>query len=306
MNKKNLFKKLESKLGKGRVKIDLPLSKYTTMRVGGPAQFLFIAEIKDDLVKSFALSCQLDLNFTILGGGSNVAVTDKGIKGLVVINRLVKKEIVGEDSLEAIVKVSSGYPVTRLVKELIEEGLGGLEYHSGLPGTLGGAIFMNSKWTHPTSYVGDNLIKAELITKKGEVREVKKSYFNFAYDYSILQRTGELLLTATFRLKKEDKNKLQERAKLSLKYRLKTQPFGVATSGCFFKNVEGKSAGRLIDQVGLKGYQIGNFLVSDKHANFITNQGGGKSKDLLKLVNLVKKKVKDKFGVELEEEVIVM
>jgi UDP-N-acetylmuramate dehydrogenase len=196
--------------------------------------------------------------------------------------------------------------MNRLVKDTIGQGLSGFEYHSGLPGTLGGALHMNSKWTKPISCVGDNLLSAEIIDRQGEVKTVDRNYFHFDYDYSMLQKTKELLLTATFLLKKEDKNILTKRANKSLLYRRKTQPFGVYSAGCFFKNVNGKPAGYLIDNCNLKGYFVGDFYVSHKHANFIINRGKGKSKDLVKLVKLVKRKVKDRFGVELEEEVIVI
>jgi len=148
------------------------------------------------------------------------------------------------------------------------------------------------------------------------VKKVAKSYFKFAYDYSILQKTGEIVLEAVFRLKKIDPKILQDRAARSFKYRKKTQPFGVASSGCFFRNISDEeknkrnlptaSAGYLIDKAGLKGFTVGGFYVSPIHANFIINKGNGKNEDLIKLLGIIKKGVKEKFGVELEEEVIII
>ena len=189
---------------------------------------------------------------------------------------------------------------------MAERGFEGLDYHFGLPGTVGGAIYMNSKWTKPLSYYGDNLVSANLVDNRGQVKTVKKSYFKFAYDFSILQKTKELLLDAVFKLKKSKPEIVKQHADFAMDYRKKTQPFGVFTSGCFFKNIDGQSAGRLIDQAGLKGKRIGGFQVSEKHANFIINDGSGKPEDLKKLLQLIKTKVKEKFGIKLEEEVIII
>jgi UDP-N-acetylmuramate dehydrogenase len=175
---------------------------------------------------------------------------------------------------------------------------------------------MNSKWTKPPIYFGDDLVYAYLVDNQGEIKRVDRDYFEFAYDYSVLQKTKEILLEGVFRLKKDDKKKIQERAAFALDYRKKTQPFGIASSGCFFRNISDEervklnlsttSAGYLIDQAGLKGHAVGNFYVSPIHANFIVNRGGGKRADLIELVNTIKETVKKKFGVKLEEEVIVI
>lgn len=300
------FKQFEKSLGKGRIKKNLILASYTTFKMGGRAEFYFEAYNKDDLIKAYQSAKKLNLPFLLLGGGSNTIITDKKIEGLAVRNLYVKKRVIKKSGENVTLQVSSGYPMNKLVKDTINEGFSGFEYHLGLPGTLGGAIYMNSKWTKPVAYIGDNLLSAEIINHKGEIKLVDKNYFQFAYDFSILQKTKELLLIATFLLKKEDKNILEKRAQKVLNYRKKTQPLGVFSSGCFFKNIDGQSAGYLIDKCGLKGYSVGDFYISDKHANFIINKGKGKSGDLTKLVEYVKKRVKDKLGVELEEEVIMI
>jgi UDP-N-acetylmuramate dehydrogenase len=174
---------------------------------------------------------------------------------------------------------------------------------------------MNSKWTKNLSYIGDSLISAQIINLSGEERTVNRDYFEFAYDYSILQKTGELFLEGIFRLQKEDPQILEERAKGALEYRHKTQPFGVATGGCFFQNISEEekkrlnlpttSAGYLVDKAGLKGFKIGAFQVSDIHANFIINTGEGKPEDLHNMLDHIKQTVEKKFGVKLKEEVIV-
>lgn len=298
--------KLINQKSKLKIEEKKELFPYLTLRTRTKAEYYIEVKTREELIAAKKYAMEKNLPFFVLGGGSNLAVTKKTLNGLVVKNSYQKTEVVreGKDSVDFL--VSSGYPVSRLVQETVEKGYEGFEYHKGLPGTVGGAIYMNSKWTHPVSYFSDSLLYAHIIDENGNERKVEKSYFQFAYDYSILQKTKELLLEVVFRLKKVSPELLKKRAEEAFEYRLKTQPFGVASSGCFFKNPGRTSAGYLIDKAGLKGYAVGGFVVSDKHANFILNKGNGKPKDLVKLVSIIKNKVKAKFGVELEEEVIIM
>lgn len=297
-------------MSKFKVKIKLERNKdlfpYLTIRSHIKAEFFFEAKSQDDLINAVLTSKNLNLPLFFLAGGSNLAPQKDKISGLVVHNLYVKKEILREEKDFVEFLVSSGYQVSRLVAETVEAGLAGFEYHKGLPGTVGGAIYMNSKWTKPMNYFGQNLLYAYLLGRDGNIKKVDKKYFQFAYDYSILQKTKEILLEAVFQLTKTDKKILKARSDAALEYRKKTQPYGVASSGCFFKNAGPTSAGYLIDKAGLKGYAVGGFVVSDKHANFILNKGNGKPKDLVKLVFHIKNRVKEKFGVELEEEVILV
>src|SRR3989344_2322542 len=298
--------KLEKYLGTGRIKKNFDLSPYLTLRTHAHPQYFFEAETEEDLVAAKKASLNLRLAFFLLGGGSNLAILKKNLRGLVVRNKFIGKKIGSLDKNHVKLTVSSGYPITKLAKELAELGYQGLEYHLGLPGTVGGAIYMNSKWTKPLSYVGDNLISAKLLNAKGNVKIVDRAYFEFAYDRSILQKTNEIVLSADFKLKKTDPKNTLAHAKFSQRYRRETQPVGQFCSGCFFRNVNGVSAGKLIDQAGLKSKKVGQFHVSEKHANFIIHDGNGKPEDLKTLLKLMKTKVKDKFGVELKEEVILI
>ncbi|MBI3366010.1 UDP-N-acetylmuramate--L-alanine ligase [Candidatus Roizmanbacteria bacterium] len=281
------------------------LFPHLTLRTHTNAEYYVDAKSREELIISRKFATEKKIPFFILGGGSNLAITKKVIKGIVVKNSYQRLEIIEENNDTVDLLVSSGYPVSRLVAETVKKGYEGFEYHKGLPGTVGGAIYMNSKWTKPISYFGDALFYAYLASDYGKVIKVDRKYFKFDYDYSILQKTREIVLEIVFRLKKVSPKILEKRAQEAFEHRLKTQPFGVATSGCFFKNPGSTSAGYLIDKAGLKGYSVGNFIVSDKHANFIINKGNGKSEDLKKLISLIKSKVKEKFGVELEKEVIV-
>lgn len=301
----NAKTQIENYVGTDRVKENFDLSPYLTLRTQTLAELYFEANSKEDLIKAFNASKSLKLPFFIIGGGSNLAITKKILPGLVVRNKYSQKKIEAKDNY-GLLTVSSGYPITKLAKELAEMGYEGLEYHLGLPGSIGGALYMNSKWTKPTNYVGDCLVSADLIDPSGNVKTVDRKYFNFAYDQSILQKTKETVLEASFKLKKNNPEVLKEHTRFALDYRKKTQPFGVFTSGCFFRNVNGESAGKMVDQAGLKGKRIGKFHVSDKHANFIINDGNGSTEDLKKLLSVIKKTVKDKFAIDLKEEVIII
>lgn len=302
----NIFSELQNLLGKERLRENVLLSRQTTLKIGGPAQYYFEAESEDDLIKSVIVTYKLKIPITILGGGSNVLIGAEGVKGLVVRNLVSYKKIIEENEKQALMQISSGYSVTRLAKETANMGLAGLEYHFGLPGTIGGALFMNSKWTKPLSYIGDNLVEAALVDESGALKIVDRDYFNFGYDQSILQNKKEYVIWARFRLKKENKEAVEKRAKEYFLYRKSTQPMGVASSGCFFKNYDGRSAGELIDKMGLKGMRIGDAQVSQIHGNFIINRGSASFKDVEKLIAFIKEKALKEFNVKLEEEVVLL
>ncbi len=282
------------------------ISHLLTLKTNVMAQYFFEAKSRKDLLDIKKYSLKKNLSLFIFGGGSNLAITKKIIPFLIVKNNYQKLEVLEENEKNVKIKVSSGYPVSLLVLKSIENGWSGFEYHYGLPGTVGGAIYMNSKWTKPLTYFGDNLLEAYLIDKKGNEKKVNKEYFKFAYDFSILQKTKEILLEGIFFLKKDLKENIKKRAKEVVEYRKKTQPINKATAGCFFKNPGNISAGYLIDKAGLKNFSIGDYYVSDIHANFIINKGNGKPEDLLKLLSIIKTKVKEKFNIDLEEEVIII
>lgn len=310
-----MLNKLEEKLGKGRVRENIDLFAYMTLRAKVKALFFFEAATKEDLINAKKTCIESNLPFYVLGGGSNTVFL-RSFEGLVVKNLYQKKEIVREDKTSVDLSVSSGYPVSKLVKETTEQGFSGFEYHFGLPGTVGGALYMNSKWTRPLNYFGDSLISAEIIGEAGEVRHVDRDYFEFGYDSSILQKTKEIVLDAVFRLKKTDKDYLKRKTQESLEYRKKTQPYGVFSSGCFYQNISEEeqkkhnlpttSSGYLIDKAGLKGKRVGNYRISEKHANFVINEGDGKPEDLVKLLSIIKEAVREKFGIELKREVILV
>ena len=300
------------------------LAPYTTFKIGGPADFFFEAKTREQLISAVRASHRLVLPFLVLGGGSNVLVGDRGFRGLVIKNStsgIVIRAVRGrwrEGRTHGLVYVEadSGVIFNKLVRFTIEEGLGGLEMHLGLPGTVGGAIYMNSKWTKPVAYVGDVVFQATLIDKNGKLKTVPATYFGFGYDASRIQDTGETVVSVTFALKPTPKTKLWETAELSIAYRRQTQPQGVFSPGCTFRNLTSgealristpnltTSAGFLLDHAGLKGLMVGQAQISPVHANFIINKGGAKARDVLKLIELSRERVKQKYGIELKEEIV--
>ncbi|MFA6017503.1 MAG: UDP-N-acetylmuramate--L-alanine ligase [Patescibacteria group bacterium] len=289
-----------------RIEKNKDLVQFNTLRTSAVAEYFLEARTREDLIEGKKFAFKNKLQLLIISGGSNLAIVKNEIKGLVIKNSYKELKILEETDANVLLSVSSGYPVSLLVNETINKGYQGFEYHKGLPGMVGGAVYMNSKWTKPVSYFGDNLVMGYLVSELGEVKQVNRDYFMFDYDYSILQKTKEIILEAVFRLKKVDPQILKIRSSEAFEYRKKTQPMGEKTSGCFFRNIDGKSAGQMIDQAGLKDFSIGDFYVSPIHANFIINRGKGKSKDLIELVRIIKERVKKKFGVKLEEEVIII
>lgn len=300
------------------------LAPFTTFKIGGPAEFFYEAGTIAQLVESVTKARELGLTVTILGGGTNVLIGDKGIRGLVIKNNTGAITIrgmkgryrAGRKVGSVYVEADSGVVFNKLVRFTVEEGLGGLEAHLGLPGTVGGAIFMNSKWTKPVSYVGDAVYQATILTPKNETKIVDRSFFRFAYDTSVIQKTADIVLRVVFVLTPGEKDDLWKIANQSIAYRRESQPQGVKSPGCTFRNISKSqaviavtpnrttSAGFLVDHAGLKGRAIGDAQISPVHANFIVNSGNAKARDVVELIELAKAKVKQQFGIELEEEIV--
>lgn len=301
-----------------RVKRNEPMSNHTMFRIGGPADLFYTALTSKELVRSIKLARELSIPVFILGQGANILVSDKGIRGLVIHNRAGQIRIVGlkghgkgKNSIDEIyVETESGVLINQLVRFTIDEGLGGVEFLLSVPGTIGGALKINAHFRPEESeFIGNNLYKAKLLTSKNKLIEVDREYFDFGYDKSVIQETGDVVISAIFRLKRGDKEKLWQIAREDVKYRDESQPIGIPCSGCTFrnpvdaKNLPIKAAGYLLEQVGLKGYRKGNVQFSEKHANFIQNLGSAKAEEVLELIEFAKEKVKEKFGVDLKEEI---
>lgn len=305
-------------------KENIPLGTHTTFKIGGPADLFFNATTVDELVYAVSEARKLSVPVFILGGGTNVLIGDKGIRGLVIKNSTSAIKIKGmkgqmsgnTGTSQVYVEAESGVIFNKLVRFTAEEGLKGLEMHLGLPGTVGGAIYMNSKWTKPIGYVGDVVYQAEILTPAGVRHTVSQDYFRFAYDTSSVQKTGDIVLSIVFCLDVASKDALWTTANESIRYRRESQPQGVKSAGCTFRNIsnaqllshglpkEASSAGFLVDHAGLKGIKINDAQISPQHANFIINLGASTASDVIQLISRAQDQVKRQFGVTLEEEIV--
>lgn len=286
-----------------KIEKNINLKNFHTLKTNVIAKYFTRVTTPEEIIKAIKFAREKNIPYLFLGGGSNIAFLSNKISLMLIKNDYQKFKVIENNKENLKVIVSSGYSTHQFVNKIINLEGEGVEYHYGLPGTVGGAIYMNSKWTKPLSFFGDNLQKAILIDKNFQLKTVNRQYFAFAYDYSILQKTKEILIEAEFQFKKSDPQILRKRALFALNYRKKTQPQGVFTAGCFFQNINNLAAGYLIDKTGLKGKKIGDFIISSTHANFIINQGNGQPEDLKKLINLIKNEVRKKFKINLKEEV---
>lgn len=273
---------------------NIPLAKYTTFGIGGPAEFFTEVDNSQKLEEALKWANAKNIKVSILGGGSNLLISDKGMKGLVI--RLLGSDIKIEDNR---VSCFSGCPMQVLVQKTMNSGLSGLEYFAGLPGSIGGAIYKNSHW-HEHS-VSDNLEKIEVFDFLGNKKILGKIDLNFSYDFSSFQKNPMIISQLTFILEHADKAIINQRAKEVLDRRAQ-HPKG-KSAGCVFKNVNDRSAGRIIDAAGLAGARLGDIEVSRKHANFFINNAQGNSGDVYRLIRKVQKEVMEKKKVSLEPEI---
>lgn len=317
------LKQLKKILGE-RAKENEPLARFTTFKIGGPADLFYEAKTKDEMITAIVAARRAGVPFFVLGGGTNILIGDGGIRGLVIKNstsevsvRGAKGSIThGKSSERVYVEADSGVPMNKFVRFTVEEGLKGLEMQLGLPGSVGGAIYMNSKWTKPVGYVGDVVYQARIFGPDNTDTYVPSSYFHFGYDTSIIQKTRDIVLSVVFALEKAPKDELWKIANDSVQYRRETQPQGVFSPGCTFRNItkaqalrngtpnHTTSAGFLIDHAGLKGVSVGEAFISPQHANFIINKGHATAADVVELIEIARSQVKHTFGVTLEEEIV--
>lgn len=300
-----------------KFKINFLLSKIAYFKIGGPAEVAVKVETRQDLVKLIQYCQAQDIKYTVLGSASNVVIADDGISGLVILVKHDNFGIVKDLNEKALILVDSGILMSSFVKQTVNHGLTGVEQLVGIPGTLGGAVFNNSHYQD--FLISDCISRVKVINQFGEVIWLDKADCDFSYDHSRFQNNQEVILQVEFLLDKGDQAESQKLMKESTIYRMKTQPLGMPSSGCIFKNVPNNErlrqqfpqfknqqrvpAGFLIDQAGLKGLSQGSIQVSDQHASFMVNTNGGTAKDVQILIEKVKQAVKEKFDVLLVEEV---
>jgi len=290
---------LYAKLG-DKVKENVSLAPYTSARIGGPADILVTAESDDELARIVKLLRKQEMDYLMLGGGSNVLVSDKGVRGVVVLNRA--KGIRFHNGGEPSVTVESGVVFSNLANRCASKGYAGLEWAATVPGTVGGAVYGNAG-----AFGGDvagNLIWAELLLPQNGREKFTVEQMGYGYRTSVLKR-GEVkavVLSAGLRLENSTKEEATVKIEQFSAHRKATQPPG-ASMGSMFKNPNGDYAGKLIEAAGLKGARIGSAEISPLHGNFFINHGATRAEDIRALIELAQKTVKEKQGVELELEI---
>ena len=293
-----------------RVRRGAPLAPLTTFKVGGPADWLIDARSEDELLRALEIAREAGQPITILGGGSNVLVSDAGVRGLVIRLRPMEISQPAPDRVRA----DAGLTINGLVRWTVGRGISGLEAWAGTPGTVGGAIYGNAHFGGRN--IGDLVSAVRVVTPHGDTQTLQASEMEFAYDTSRLQRTREILLWAEFLAGTGEPEALRAVARASLAHRKRTQPLETPSAGCIFQNPDPArdrvpdgipmSAGALVDRAGLKGSREGAAKVSDTHANFIVNEGGATAAAIRALIERCKSGVREQFGVALREEIVYL
>jgi UDP-N-acetylmuramate dehydrogenase len=283
----------------GQVRRNVPLAPYTSARIGGPADVLVSANSADDLAAIITMLWDADASYLLLGGGSNILVSDRGVRGITVLNRA--KAVRFETGTDPKVWAESGAVFTNLANRCASKGLSGLEWAATVPGTVGGAVYGNAG-----AFGGDmahSLLQAEVLTPAGRQLWAAEK-MEYGYRTSILKRgeTKACVLAAEMSLRHATKEEVAVKIGQFSERRKTTQPPG-ASMGSMFKNPDGDAAGRLIEAAGLKGTRIGNAEVSPVHGNFFINHGKCSASDIRALIELVRQTVQEKLGVQLELEV---
>lgn len=292
-----LYNELCKLVSKDRIFQNEPMKLHTTFRTGGPAEIL-IQPVAEELAYVIELCKKYKEPWIVIGNGSNLLVSDEGINGVVIELGKYQSEIV---ILDDVVVAQAGAMMSTVANKAAEESLTGLEFAAGIPGTIGGAVFMNAG-----AYGGeikDVLVQAAVLTPEGDVVKMTPEQMELSYRHSNIAERGYIVLAAKFKLAHGDADAIYGKMNELKEQRVTKQPLEYPSAGSTFKRPEGHFAGKLIQDAGLRGYQVGDAKVSDKHCGFVINCGQATSTDIATLIKDVQKKVKETFGVDLETEV---
>lgn len=295
---KIFYNKLCEIVGNERVYTEELLSNHTTFRIGGKADY-FIAPRNTEEIKHVTALCKEEkIDFYILGNGSNLLVSDRGYRGVILSLCKDMNDIVVDGNK---IKAQAGVLLSKVAAEALKHGLAGVEFAAGIPGTVGGAVVMNAG-----AYDGELkqvLQRATVLTPDGEVLSLSNEELELGYRTSIISKKDYIVLEVEIQLTPGDKEEIRERIDSYKERRIDKQPLEYPSAGSTFKRPKGYFAGKLIMDAGLRGYQIGGAAVSEKHCGFVINKEGATASQVIELINYVKREVEDKFGVALEPEV---
>ncbi|MBI5892301.1 MAG: UDP-N-acetylmuramate dehydrogenase [Deltaproteobacteria bacterium] len=286
---------------KGRMLFNVPMKEYTSMRIGGTADVIAFPIDEDDLKEILNFAYTKDFPVFFLGAGTNLLVKDSGIRGVVISLTHGFKEILWENENRAV--AGAGVKLAEIVNECKARGLSGIEWAVQIPGTIGGAVVMNAG-----AYSGeikDVVSGVDVVDIKGNKEFIKKGDLRFSYR-SCLLPSNHIITRVHLEFKKDYEDRIEERLKEFKKMRQKASAVKLSNAGCIFKNPDGLSAGKIIDEAGLKNTRIGNAMVSDVHANYIVNLGDAKARDVISLIEIIKERVFKERGIKLEPEIKII
>lgn len=276
---------------------DVPLAEYTWLRVGGPAQYFVEPRTPDELQAVILAGFKADVPVRVLGGGSNLLVPDEGVSGITI--RIAGEGFAAIEVRENIVRAGAGALLSNVMSQSVSRGLAGLEVLVGIPGTVGGALHGNAGTRH--GEIGEHVRSVTVLTASGDRFVRTEDELTFSYRQSSINELA--IVEAEFELTPDDPDEIAHRMRKLWIMKKSTQPLSFQSAGCIFKNPRGLSAGALIEQAGLKGTRVGGAEVSDRHANFIVTHEGATAADVRKLIELIRGKVEETHGVDLEIEI---
>lgn len=298
MNRTNVIHLLEKKINREYIIEDEMMNKHTTFKVGGPADLYVIPRSEEELVYAIEVCKSENVPYYVIGNGSNLLVTDKGFRGVIIEVYRQMSDITVEGNC---ITAYAGALLSKIANTALEHGLTGLEFAHGIPGALGGAVTMNAG-----AYDGEMkqvLESATVIDDKGQVRTLSSDELELEYRKSIISRLGYTVVKATMRLEDGDKEAISAKMKDLMQRRRDKQPLEYPSAGSTFKRPVGHFAGKLIMDAGLRGYQLGGAQVSEKHCGFVINKDHATCQDILDLIHYIQEEVKSKFDVQIEPEV---
>lgn len=293
--------RLENLIPAERIKYNEPMRDHTTFRIGGPADIMVMPESIPEIIGVLEWARKQGLTYLVIGEGSNLLVKDGGIRGVVI------KLGAGFSRVEfrgTVVEAQAGIKISQLAAMAADRGLSGLEFAEGIPGSLGGAVYMNAG-----AYGGEiSQVTKEVtvLSEAGEITVLDKSALEFGYRTSSIQKKGYIVLQAKLVLHPDEPHLIKERMQELSRQRREKQPLEYPSVGSAFKRPPGRFVGPMIEELGLKGCRVGDAEVSTKHAGFIINRGRAAARDVLALVSLIKRRVKEKYGIELETEFLIV
>lgn len=295
----NIYNELIKTISKDRVLLNEPMSKHTSFKIGGPADLFVKVNNIDELQSVLKSAKKNNIKVTCIGNGTNILVKDKGIRGITI--KLNFKEInVNMEEIEA----GSGVAIPVLAKVAYDNSLAGLEFASGIPGTVGGAITMNAG-AYGGEF-GNIVVSTKYIDENLEVHTINQKEQEFSYRYSFFSTGKNIIISTTIKLQKGNKEEIKQKMEEDAKRRKEKQPLNLPSAGSVFKRKNELIPAQIIDKCGLKGYNINDAYVSKLHAGFIVNKGNATAEDILRLIEYVKKVVKEKYKTELELEIKVI